>query len=67
MLKFRSSTNLGNCCISRLFVLYKQTADTIYLNELYDRCYPTIKEEQAPTRQKIYKRQIKKNLISIDK
>ena len=67
MFKFILNNSLSNYHLSKLYVLYKQTLSPIYLNELYDRCYPTTKEEQEPTRQKIYKRHFKNQLIGIDK
>ena len=60
MLNFTAKEKLNNYCVAKLFVLYKKTSNIIYLNELYDRCYHTLKEEQAPTRQKIYKRKFEK-------
>lgn len=60
MFNFIPNENLSNYCVAKLFILYNKTSKIIYLNELYDRSYHTLKEEQAPTRQKIYKRQFKK-------
>lgn len=52
--EFSSPQPLKEYGICELYELYNKTGDIRYSNEIFNRCYNSLREENEPARQKIY-------------
>lgn len=65
--KVKQIIDLNKLSISELYRLYNDTGEFEYFNEIFNRTYHSLEEEQLPTRQKLYLKTKKERAYSIDK